>query len=151
MVDPFLQPQLPPDSPDNGIVFHQVAGIRIQRGQTGAQVTQHIALIEAGQRRLQSIDHRGNHIFLQNILRAGLIHRDMEPVENQADQGQIDTGVGEYHGNIPVSAAASHQLQNLLGSRHALHIRSLGTVGLQHAPGKAGSDGPLKQLFPQLR
>ena len=73
MICPLLRPFISSDRPDNGVIFYAIAQILLQGRKRRAQIAQYTSLIEVTKRRIQGIEHRGNHALLQDILRARLI------------------------------------------------------------------------------
>ena len=109
MVFPLGKPGAAPDAPEEGIVFHPVAGVGVHAGQGRAEIPEDTALVEITEGGIQRRQHRGNDALLQNLLRAGLVDGDVHPMENQVHQGQVFRHIGADQGNIPVAAARIHQ------------------------------------------
>ena len=81
---------------------------------------------------------------MQNFLCAGLVERNVEPMENQFQKRLVHSLVRNHNGDIPIAAAALHQLRNPLRGSKALYIGSL-CVGYPKIFGVM--NGTLKQSF----
>ena len=147
MVGPFPEPILAADAPDIRIVFHNVTFVRCQKRHAGAQIPEHPPLLQTGNRRFQGRQHGCDDAFGQNFLRACPVAGDAHPLENQADQTAIGTGIGGDQRNIPIPAAAANQLVNFLGRRHNLLPGGIRGVNKQVFPRKL-RDSSLEQPLP---
>ena len=144
---PAFRPAAAADPPDNGIVFHHVAGIRIQRRQCRAKVAQHLPLFKASQSRIQSRQHRADDTALQDLLGTGAVHRNVKAVENQIHQRLIGRHVRTHQGDVPVAAALRNQTAHRLGRCQTLLPRGICVAGMHQALGHTGKDAALKQAL----
>ena len=123
MVCPCFLPALSADTPDDSIILHQITNIRRNRRKYRAQIAQHRALFKAAQRRFHCGQDGGNHAFLQNIFCARQINRNAAAVKDKLNQRAVAGKIRTNHGNIPIAAAGTYELHNLLSRTKDFLIR----------------------------
>ena len=149
MVFPFPGPPDAPDVPEEGIVFQQIAGVRVHAGQGRAQIAEDTALVIVAEGGIQCGEDGGNHALLQNILGAGLVDRDVHSGKNQAHQGLILPHVRADQGDIPVAAALGNQGTHPVGCLHHLCPGGIRPADPQELGSAALLDRALEQLLPE--
>ena len=149
VVFPFSSPPDAPDVPEEGIVFQQIAGVRVHAGQGRAQIAEDTALVIVAEGGIQCGEDGGNHALLQNILGAGLVDRDVHPGKNQAHQGLILPHVRADQGDIPVAAALGNQGTHPVGCLHHLCPGRVRPADPQELGSAALLNRALEQLLPE--
>ena len=148
VVFPALRPLLPANAPDDSVILDPVAGIRVNRRQGRAEIAQDTFLVEAAQGSVQRRQHRGDDAFLQNILGAGLVHGDVEPVKYQIHQRLIHRHIGANHRNVPTAAPGGEKITNSLRRAHAFQVRRFRLEHIQTPLRRAPADYALKNPLP---
>ena len=148
MVFPIRGPLFPPDSPDDGIIFHQIADIRIQWRQRRAKIAQRCPLVKSPQRRFQSRQDCGNHTFLQNLFRSGAVYRNVKTVKYQIYQRLVCRHICADQRNIPISAALGHPLTYLICCIQTGLVSRFRPAGLQAILCRPKGNRTLEQSLP---
>ena len=148
MTRPVFRPCLPPQSPGDGVVFHPVTGVHVQRRQRRTQISQHVPELKAPYRRLQAGNHRGDDTGGQDFLVAGAVQGNVKPMKYQIHEGLIGRHIRAHHRNVPVPGTLRRQFPNPVSRHQALGINA-GSANQPHRiSGLPLHNTPLEQLFP---
>ena len=162
---PIPVPGAAPELPLINVVGEQVALLRVQAREPGAQITDHIVHIPAGAGDVVSQGDEGGQGLLQQ-LRAPR-HEEGDPVvpEHVFQGGPVVLKAPHGHGDVPPAAAVlPHQLQDPCRRGLALGGDALGVAQAdagalarislaavaEHLIGKKAQGGGLAALLPQL-
>ena len=148
MMDEGAVPFFAPNAPEHRIILQLVADFGLHGGKHGLEISQDRPLLQSLHGRIQGGQHRRDGGLLQNIIGSAQIHRQTAPVEHQRQHALI-AGIGADDADIPVAAAAPHQLHDLLRRDLALIKNGVAAAGEEmFFQSRHALDLTLEQLFP---